>query len=301
MRGPQLSGRGLAAGAAAFTIWGTLPIYLHELKEVPALQIIAHRIAWSCVFILAFMLLRGELGELRQTLRKPALLGRLVVTALLITNNWLVYVWAATHGHIVETSLGYYINPLVNVVLGIFFLHERLNRVQWTAVALAALAVSYLTIEAGRPPWIAITLALSFSLYGLMRKVMSVEALPGLATETLVLLPVAAAYLLWCEHAGSGALGHSSLTVNALLVGAGLVTALPLFLFAYAARLLPYSTVGVLQYIGPSLQLLSGVLLFHESFTGERAAGFALIWLALLLYAADGVRTARLHSAVARA
>jgi chloramphenicol-sensitive protein RarD len=301
VRGAPLSGRGLAAGAAAFTIWGTLPIYLHELKDVPALQIIAHRIAWSCFFILAFMLVRGELGELRRTVRQPALLGRLVVTALLITNNWLVYVWAATHGHIVETSLGYYINPLVNVVLGIFFLHERLNRVQWTAVALAAIAVSYLTLEAGRPPWIAITLALSFSLYGLMRKVMSVEALPGLATETLVLLPVAAAYLLWCEHAGSGALGHSSMQVNALLVGAGLVTALPLFLFAYAARLLPYSTVGVLQYIGPSLQLLSGVLLFHESFTGARAAGFALIWLALLLYAADGVRTARLNSVAARA
>jgi chloramphenicol-sensitive protein RarD len=301
MRAKPLSGRGLAAGAAAFTIWGMLPIYLHALKEVPSLQIIAHRIAWSCFFILAWMLLRGELGALRRTLSSPALLGRLTFTALLITTNWLVYVWGVTHGHIVETSLGYYINPLVNVVLGIYFLHERLNRTQWAAVALAAIAVAYLTIEAGRPPWIALTLAASFSLYGLLRKVMSVEALPGLATETLVLLPVAAGYLLWCEHAGTGALGHADPTVNSLLVGAGLVTALPLFLFAYAARLLPYSTVGVLQYIGPSLQLLSGVLLFHESFTGARAAGFALIWLALLLYAADGVRAARLNSAAAQA
>jgi chloramphenicol-sensitive protein RarD len=296
----RLSGRGLAAGAAAFTIWGMLPIYLHELKRVPALQIIAHRIAWSCFFILAFMLLRRELGSLRRTIGNPALLGRLVITALLITTNWLVYVWGVNHGHIVETSLGYYINPLVNVVLGIFFLHERLNRVQWTAVALAAVAVLFLTLEAGRPPWIALVLALSFSLYGLIRKVMSVEALPGLATETLVLLPVAAGYLIWCEHAGVGALGHSSLETNLLLVGAGLVTALPLFLFAYAARLLPYSTVGVLQYIGPSLQLLSGVLLYHEPFAGARAAGFALIWAALLLYAVDGVRTARRNSAAAR-
>jgi chloramphenicol-sensitive protein RarD len=296
----RLSGRGLAAGAAAFTIWGTLPIYLHELKEVPALQIIAHRIAWSCFFILAFMLLRGQLGALRQILARPALLGRLVVTALFITINWLVYVWAVNHGHIVETSLGYYINPLVNVVLGIYFLHERLNRLQWTAVALAAVAVLYLTVEAGRPPWIALTLAMSFSLYGLLRKVMSVEALPGLATETLVLLPVAAGYLIWCEHAGHGALGHANLETNLLLVGAGLVTALPLFLFAYAARLLPYSTVGVLQYIGPSLQLLSGVLLYHEPFAGARAVGFALIWTALFLYAVDGVRTARLNNTVAR-
>lgn len=295
----RLSGRGLAAGAAAFTLWGMLPIYLHELKDVPSLQIIAHRIVWSCFFILAYMLVAGQIGALRHTLGKPKLLGRLVITALLITTNWLVYVWGATHGHIVETSLGYYINPLVNVVLGIFFLHERLNRVQWTAVTLAAIGVAYLTFEAGRPPWIAMTLALSFSLYGLMRKVMSVEALPGLATETLVLLPLAATYIIWCEHAGVGALGHASPEVNSLLLGAGLVTAVPLFLFAYAARLLPYSTVGVLQYIGPSLQLFSGVLLYHESFTGARAAGFALIWLALLLYAADGLRGARLASGTA--
>lgn len=207
--------------------------------------------------------------------------------------------WGATHGHIVETSLGYYINPLVNVVLGIFFLHERLNRVQWISVSMATVAVVYLTVLAGRPPWIAMTLALSFSLYGLMRKVMSVDALPGLATETALLMPVAVGFLLWSEYNGTGALGHSSALVNFLLVAAGIVTALPLFLFAYAARLLPYSTVGVLQYIGPSLQLLSGVVLFHESFTGARAAGFAVIWLALLLYAADGIRTARLNAAAA--
>jgi len=289
----RLSGRGLLAGAGAFTIWGLFPLYLHPLREVPALQIIAQRISWSCVFVLGWMLLRGELGELGPILRRPALAGRLLLSALLISNNWLVYVWAVGHGHIVDTSLGYYINPLLNVVLGIVVLRERLNPVQWLAVALAAVAVAYITFEAGHLPWIALTLAVSFSLYGLVRKMISVAALPGLATETLLLAPIATAYLLVCEASGTGALGHSGPLVSGLLVGSGLATALPLFLFAYAARLLPYSTVGVLQYIGPSLQLACGVLVFHERFDGARALGFILIWIALAIYATDGVLRAR--------
>ena len=294
MTAARLSPRGLAAGAAAFTIWGLFPVYLHPLSSVPAIQIIAHRITWSCLFILLWMSARGELGRLSATLARPALLARLTLTALLISCNWLVYVWSVTHGHIVDTSLGYYINPLVNVILGVLVLHERLNRAQSVAVALAALAVAYLAVLAGRPPWIAGTLAISFSLYGLLRKLISVDALPGLATETLLLMPLAAAYLLWCEATGSGALTRAGAGIAALLLSSGLVTAVPLFLFAYAARLLPYSTVGVLQYIGPSLQLLCGVLFFHESFGPARAAGFALLWLALLIYAADGVWRARL-------
>ncbi len=289
----RLSPRGLLAGAGAFTIWGLFPIYLHPLREVPALQVIAHRISWSCLLILAWMLWRRELGELSAIFRRPALLARLLLSAVLISCNWLVYVWGVSHGHIVDTSLGYYINPLVNVVLGIFVLRERLNPVQWLAIALAAVAVGYVTLEAGRPPWIALTLAVSFSLYGFVRKVIAVEALPGLATETILLIPLAAAYLLWCEANGSGALTRSGADVAALLVGSGLVTAVPLFLFAYAARLLPYSTVGVLQYIGPSLQLACGVWLFHERFDGARAAGFVLIWVALAIYAADGVLRSR--------
>ncbi len=289
----RLSPRGLMAGAGAFTIWGLFPLYLHPLAIVPATQVIAHRILWSCVFILLWMLARLELGSLTSILRRPPLLGRLLVTACLISGNWLVYVWGVTHGHIVDTSLGYYINPLINVVLGIFVLHERLNPVQWLAVALAAVAVAYLTFEAGHPPWIALTLAVSFSLYGLLRKIISVEALPGLATETVLLMPLAAAYLIVCELHGTGALGRDGGAVRALLIGSGLVTAVPLFLFAYAARLLPYSTVGVLQYIGPSLQLACGVLIFHERFDGARAAGFMLIWVALAIYAADGMLRAR--------
>jgi chloramphenicol-sensitive protein RarD len=293
MAAARLSAGGLAATTAAFTIWGLFPVYLHPLSAVPAIQVIAHRIVWSCLFILGWMLARGELGRLSFTLTRPALVLRLAVTALLISCNWLVYVWSVTHNHIVDSSLGYYINPLVNIVLGVFVLGERLNRAQWVAVALAALAVGYLTVLAGRPPWIALTLGVSFSLYGLLRKVMSVDALPGLATETLLLLPIAAGYLVWCELTGVGALTRAGAGIAALLVGSGLVTAVPLFLFAYGARALPYSTVGVLQYIGPSLQLLCGVLFFGEHFAAPLAAGFALIWMALLVYAADGVWRAR--------
>jgi chloramphenicol-sensitive protein RarD len=293
MSPPRLSARGLAAGAAAFTIWGLFPLYLYPLRGVPATQIIAHRIVWSCLFILTWMLLRRELGRLTGIFTRPALLARLALSACLITSNWLVYVWGVTHGHIVDTSLGYYINPLVNVLLGVLLLRERLNARQWLAVALAAVAVSYLTWLAGRPPWIACTLALTFSLYGFVRKVISVDALPGLATETLLLVPFALTWLIVCEHTGAGAFGHSSGPVNLLLIGSGLVTAVPLFLFAYGARALPYSTVGVLQYIGPTLQLLCGVLLLHEAFTPARAVGFALIWAALVIYAADGLWSAR--------
>jgi chloramphenicol-sensitive protein RarD len=293
MTAARLSPRGLAAGAAAFTIWGLFPVYLHPLSGVPAIQVIAHRVTWSCLFLLGWMLLRGELGRLTATLSRPPLLGRLAVTALLISCNWLVYVWGVTHGHIVDASLGYYINPLVNVLLGVLVLHERLNRAQWIAVALAAAAVAYLTVLAGRPPWIAFALAISFSLYGLLRKIISVDALPGLATETLLLMPLAAAYLLWSAAIGSGALTPARPAIAALLIGSGLVTAIPLFLFAYGARALPYSTVGVLQYIGPSLQLLCGVLLYRESFGPAQAAGFALLWVGLLIYAADGLWRAR--------
>jgi chloramphenicol-sensitive protein RarD len=293
MTAVRLSPRGLAAGTAAFTIWGLFPVYLHPLSFVPAIQVIAHRVTWSCVFLLAWMLLRGELRRLAATLARPRLLAGLATSACLITCNWLVYVWSVTHAHIVDTSLGYYINPLVNVLLGVLVLRERLNPVQWIAIALAALAVTYLALLAGRPPWIALALAFSFSLYGFVRKVISVEALPGLATETLLLLPLAAAYLLWCEAAGSGALTRSGPAIAALLVGSGIVTAVPLFLFATAARLLPYSTVGVLQYIAPSLQLVCGVLFYHESFAPARAAGFAIVWVALALYAADGLWRAR--------
>jgi chloramphenicol-sensitive protein RarD len=288
-----LAAEGLLAAIGSFVIWGTFPLYLKPLHDVSSLQIIAHRIAWACVLVLVWLLVRGELGQLRKPLTNPAILVRLTASALLISVNWLAYVWGVGHGHVVETSLGYFINPLVNVLLGVVVLRERLNVAQWTAVTVAAAAVIYLAIATGSTPWIALTVAASFSTYGLLRKVIHVEALHGLAVETLVLMPLALGYLLWCEAMGTGAFGHSSSLVNALLVGCGPMTAVPLFLFAYGARLIPYSTVGLLLYIAPSLQLLCGIFLYHEPFAGARAHGFALIWLALLIYAGDGLWRAR--------
>jgi chloramphenicol-sensitive protein RarD len=266
---------------------------LHPLRHVSPFQVIAHRVVWSCMFVLAWMAMRGELSSLRATLTNRSVVWRLAVTATLITTNWIVYVWAVANGHVVESSLGYFINPLVNVLLGVALLSERLTRAQWTAVALAAAGVVYLTIMAGSPPWIALILAFSFGTYGLIRKIVKVESLPGLATETLVLLPFAVAYLFWCESAGTGELGHAGPAINALLIGSGPLTAIALFLFAYGARLLPYSTVGVLQYIAPTLQFACGVFAFHEPFERTRAIGFALIWAALLIYAGEGLWLSR--------
>jgi chloramphenicol-sensitive protein RarD len=285
--------KGLIAGALAFAIWGIFPLYFHLLRQISAFQVIAHRVVWSCVFVLIWTAMRGELSTLRATLVNRSVVWRLAVTATLITISWVVFVWAVMNGHVVESSLGYFINPLVNVLLGVALLSERLTRAQWTAVALAATGVAYLTIVTGSPPWIALTLAFTFGIYGLIRKVAKVESLPGLATETLLLLPFAVAYLLWCESAGTGALGHAGPAIAALLIGSGPLTAIALYLFAYGARLLPYSTVGVLQYITPTLQLACGVFVFHERFERTRAIGFALIWAALLLYAGEGLWLSR--------
>jgi chloramphenicol-sensitive protein RarD len=289
----SLSSRGLLAAIESFVIWGAFPLYLKPLHDLSALQIIAHRIAWACVLVIVWLFALGELQDLRKPLTNPAILGRLTASALLITVNWLAYVWGVGHGHVIEASLGYFINPLANVLLGVVVLRERLNIAQWTAVGIAAAAVLYIAVATGATPWISLTLAASFSTYGLLRKVVHVEALQGLAVETLVLMPVALGYLVWCEVNGTGAFGHSSVLINALLVDCGPITAVPLFLFAFGARLIPYSTLGLLLYIAPSLQLLCGIFLYHEPFAGARANGFILIWLALLIYAADGLWRAR--------
>jgi chloramphenicol-sensitive protein RarD len=286
--------RGLAATIAAFLIWGLLPLYLRLLHGVPALQIMAHRLVWCCVSVLLWLAARGELPRVRAALATPATRARLMVSALLISLNWLLYVWAVGNGHVVESSLGYFINPLVNVLLGVIVLKERLNRAQWTAVLFAAAGVLYLTWLAGTPPVLALVLAFSFSIYGLIRKTVAVDALTGLGTETLLIAPIGAAYLLWCAGNGSGALGRAGSLIDGLLLASGIITALPLTLFAYGARRLPYSTVGLIQYIGPTLQLLLGVFLYRESFSPARAAGFGLIWAALAIYAADAqLRTYR--------
>jgi chloramphenicol-sensitive protein RarD len=285
----RASRNGLTAAICAFAIWGVLPLYLKPLHALPALEIMSHRIVWCCVLVFIWLGIRGETGAVWTALANPGTRYRLVASAVLISVNWLIYVWSIANGHVIDASLGYFINPLLNVVLGVLVLGERLNLSQKAAVSLAAVGVLYLAVVAGRPPWIALALAASFGCYGLIRKVVKVEAVPGLATETLLLAPFALGFLLWMEAQGTAAFGHAALHINALLLGSGLVTALPLALFAYGARLIPLSTVGLVQYIGPSLQFLLGVVVFREAFTFERGIGFALIWTALALYAADGL------------
>ena len=287
------SNRGLIPAITAFAMWGIFPLFFHALRAVPALQVISHRIAWSCLFVLAWLYLRGELGSLRVALTTRSILLRLTATAALITTNWLVYIWGVTHGRVVEASLGYFIGPLVNVLLGVVLLSEKLTATQWTAVALATAGVGYLTFATGSFPWIALTLAVSFALYGFLRKLVKDDALPGLAAETLLLAPLAVGYLLWCEGTGVGALGHTDLWNTVLMVACGPVTAIPLFLFAYATRQLPYSTVGLLQYIAPTGQFICGIFLLHEPFDHSRALGFLVIWAALVIYAGEGVRLSR--------
>ena len=288
--------KGFLAALGAFVIWGLFPLYFHPLREVSSIQIIAHRVVWSCLFVLAWLGIRGEMQGLRATLADRSLVWRLAVSATLISTNWLMYVWGVTHGHVIETSLGYFIGPLVNVVLGVGFLAEKLSPTQWVAVALAVAGVGYLTVMTGSLPWIALALAFTFATYGLIRKVVKVDSLRGLATETVLLAPFAAAYLLWCQWAGIGALRPAATEVDALLIGSGPVTAIALFLFAYGTRLLPYSTVGVLQYLTPTLQFACGVFVLHEPFERTRTVGFTIIWAALLLYMGESLRLAKKSS-----
>jgi chloramphenicol-sensitive protein RarD len=284
---------GLAAAISVFLFWGVFPLYLALLAPVPALEVLAHRIVWCCVFVVAWLALRGELPAMRTALANRGTRLRLAVTGALISVNWLTYVWAINHGHVIDSSLGYFINPLVSVALGVVVLSERLYRAQWTAVALAAAGVLYLAVVTGRPPWIALVLAFSFGLYGLIRKVVAVESLPALATETLLLAPLAAGYLLWVGAQGTGAFGRLGIGMDLLLLGSGVATAVPLALFGYGARRIPLSTVGLTQYLAPSMQLLLGVFFFGEPFPRARAIGFALIWCGLAIYAIDRLRRGR--------
>jgi len=280
---------GFVAALSAFLAWGLFPIYWKALAAVPAQQIMAHRIVWCFVLVFGYLALRRGFGWWRPLVVQPRLMRMLIASAFLIAANWWLYIWAVNSAYIVETSLGYFINPLVNVLLGVAVLKERLNRWQWLAVAVAATGVLYLTLQVGRPPWIALALALSFGTYGLIRKMAVVESVPGLGIESSILFVPALAYVIWAEFAGLGGLGHHGASVDVLLVGSGLVTALPLILFAYGAQRIPYSMVGVLQYIAPTLQLMCGVLLYGEPFTRAQAVGFGCIWLALLIYATDGI------------
>jgi chloramphenicol-sensitive protein RarD len=282
--------KGILSAALAYICWGLFPLYFKQLADIAALEVLVHRVVWSLVFVLVVLSARGQWAWLAQARRQPRVLGAFAVSALLLSINWLTYIWAVTHGHVIEASLGYFITPLINVLLGYTVLHERLRRVQWTAVALAGIGVLWLAVQGGQVPWIALVLGCSFGGYGLMRKMAPLGALEGLTLETMLLAPLALAVVAWGMLKGLGSFPHASGLTNALLIGIGPVTAIPLLLFAAGARRIPMSTLGLLQYLGPSIQFVLGLWLFHEPFAAARGVGFGLIWLALLIYSVDGLR-----------
>jgi chloramphenicol-sensitive protein RarD len=299
MNAGKVDQRGIWIAVAAYVAWGLMPLYWHLLKVVPAMQIIAHRVLWSAVLVCGWLAFKYGRGWLRETLALPRAAPMLALTGVLIAFNWGLYIWAVNAGHVVETALGYFINPLFNVVLGVLVLRERLNRVQWIAIAMASAGVLWLTFNYGSFPWIAIALAVSFALYGLVRKLIGVPPVRGLGVESLYLLLPALAFLAWAAASGQSRItgnGESApwgAGVVGLLMFGGVLTALPLIGFAAAVQRIPYTLVGLLQYIAPTLQLLCGILVFNEPFGRERAIGFAFIWAALALYAADGLLRAR--------
>jgi len=277
---------GIVYATLAYAAWGLFPLYFHQLAGIPALEVVVHRTVWSLVFVLGVLLVRRHWGWMRAL--RPRVLGMFALSALLLSGNWLTYVWAVQNQHVVDASLGYFILPLVNVALGYVFLHERPRPGQWLAVAVAAAGVLWLTVQTGRLPWIALVLALSFGFYGLLRKVASLGALEGLALETMLLAPLGWGVLAWWSWQGQGVLVQGPAPAIAWLLLAGPLTAIPLLLFAAGARRIPLATLGILQYISPTLQFALGVWVFHEPFQMARLAGFVLIWAALGVYSVEG-------------
>jgi chloramphenicol-sensitive protein RarD len=287
--------RGTAYGAGAYAMWGAFPLYFHLLAPSGAWEILAHRILWTLLFCGAVLALRREFAWGRSMLANPRLLGGVTLAGLLIAANWIIYVTAVVAHHVTEASLGYFLNPIVTVAIGVVVLREKLRSLQWLAVAIGLAAGVYLTVDFGRPPWIALSLAFSFALYGLMKKRLgtSLGAFQSLTSETAVLAPIAVALLVWL-----GTRGETTFTVDSpshplLLASAGVVTAAPLLLFAAAARRVPLVTIGLLQFITPVLQLMCGVLLLGETMRPSRWIGFAIVWIALLVLTFDSIRSVR--------
>ncbi len=280
---------GLMAAAGAFAFWGVLPVYWKLLQEVPAYEILCHRMSWSLLLTLALVFLTGRRAVFLQALKERQNLITFTITGLLLALNWMLFIWAVNAGFIVEASLGYFINPLINVFFGMIFFQEKMRPVQWLALLLAALGVLYLTFYYGRFPWIALTLAVSFAFYGLLHKKNSLGALDALCLETGVLFLPATAVLIGLACAGGGSLGRIDLSGSLLLVGTGVITTVPLLLFGYAAQKIPFSTLGLMQYLAPSMNLVLGVFVYGEEFPRTRMIGFLLIWSALAIFMAENL------------
>jgi len=278
-----MNNKGLLYGITAYALWGFFPIYWKLLHEVPAIELLGHRIAWSFLLLIAVILIMRQWNDFRSALNARTL-RIYFIAAILIGVNWLTYVWAVNAGYILETSLGYFINPLISVLMGVIFLRERLRSAQWIPVALAAIGVVYLTFAYGRLPWIALLLAFTFGFYGLTKKLAPLGSVFGLTLETGILFLPAVVYLGWAEANGSAAFLHTSATSNWLMIGAGVVTTIPLLLFASAAKQIPLSMIGILQYLAPTIQFLIGVLIYKEPFDQSRLIGFSIVWLALVIF-----------------
>jgi chloramphenicol-sensitive protein RarD len=292
----NVAAAGLGYGVLAYLIWGFFPVYFKALGGVPALQVVCHRIVWSVLFLWIIIIWRGGWRTVRDAFRDRRAVALLTVSALLIATNWLVFIIAVGHAQVIQSSLGYFITPFVSVLLGFFFFQERLRRLQLLSLVLAAIGVLLLTIQYGRFPWVALILALTFGSYGLFRKIVTVDSLTGLTVETLILGPLALAYLLYVSWHGNGAFLTMGAQTTFLILLAGVVTAVPLLLFASAARRLRLATIGFLQYITPTMHFLLAVLLYKEPFTQAHLASFLFIWGGLCCYSYDawrGMRAAR--------
>ncbi|MEZ8722970.1 EamA family transporter RarD [Vibrio pomeroyi] len=286
----QRTRQGILLAVGAYTMWGIAPIYFKSLSEVSPFEILSHRVVWS-FFLLAFLLhVSRSWRKVRDTLTSKPKMLYLVATSILVGANWLIFIWAVNSNHMLDASLGYYINPLINVLLGMFFLGERLRKLQWFAVTLAAIGVIIQLIAFGSVPVVAIALAFSFGFYGLLRKKVSLEAQTGLFIETLVMLPIAATYLLFIADSPTSDFSMNPMQLNLLLIAAGVITTVPLLCFTGAATRLKLSTLGFFQYIGPSLMFLLAVLIYGEAFTSDKAITFAFIWGALVIFSFDGLR-----------
>jgi chloramphenicol-sensitive protein RarD len=276
--------KGILYGIGAYLLWGVFPIYWKFLHVVPALQVISHRIGWSFLVLMIYILATRQWMEFRAAAFNGKTIAIYAVAGVLLSINWLVYVWGVNAGFIVETSLGYFINPLLSVLMGVIFLRERLRPTQWLPVVVAAIGVIYLTFVYGRLPWIALSLALSFGLYGLIKKLAPLGSLYGLTLETGMIFPAALIFLLFAQSTGDGAFLHAGMQVDLFLIGTGIVTTIPLLMFASAAKRIPLSMVGILQYIAPTIQFLLGVFLYKEPFDRAHFIGFGIVWVALVIF-----------------
>ncbi len=298
---PTTDGRadraGVLSGVAAYSLWGLFPLVFHRLQAVGAVEILLHRILWSFLVVLVILAWRGPRGWLRPVLADRRQMGRLAIASVLIACNWLLYIWAVNHGHVVEAALGYYVNPLLTVALGVLILKERLRSLQLVALGFGAASVAVLTMSFGRPPWIALVLAVTFAGYGFQKNAVTIGSAPSLAVETALLAPFALIALVLAEVQGTAAFGHGSIGRDLGLAALGIVTAVPLLLFASAARRIPLSMLGLLQYLTPTGQLLCGVLVLGETLPPARLAGFSLVWIALAVLGADAFSARRGRSA----